>query len=184
MTTPTTTAERPARIPAVTSRPPDLPSDHDVRELRLALVCYGGVSLAIYMHGITKELEKLTRASARLADSPDENPFPPDKSEHAYFNALKRKVEARRLPDAGRRGHHLRHLGRRDQRRLPREVDRTRRAAGRPARSLAHQGRDPEAALELAAAAAARRQPNAEVARRSVQRDGRTQSGVVACRRG
>jgi patatin-related protein len=93
MTTPTTTAERPARIPAVTSRPPDLPSDHDVRELRLALVCYGGVSLAIYMHGITKELEKLTRASARLADSPDENPFPPDKSEHAYFNALKRKAK-------------------------------------------------------------------------------------------
>ena len=75
------------------SHPPDLPSDHDVRELRLALVCYGGVSLAIYMHGITKELEKLTRASARLAESPDENPYPIDKSEHAYFNALKRKAE-------------------------------------------------------------------------------------------
>jgi len=25
-------------------------------ELRLALVCYGGVSLAVYMHGVTKEL--------------------------------------------------------------------------------------------------------------------------------
>src|SRR3954467_4164873 len=82
-----------AAAPAVTSRPPDLPSDHDVRELRLALVCYGGVSLAIYMHGITKELEKLTRASVLLAESPDENPFPSDKSEHAYFNALKRKAE-------------------------------------------------------------------------------------------
>jgi patatin-related protein len=82
-----------AAAPAVTSRPPDLPSDHDVRELRLALVCYGGVSLAIYMHGITKELEKLTRASVQLADSPDENPFPADNSEHAYFNALKRKAE-------------------------------------------------------------------------------------------
>ncbi len=33
------------------------------RELRLALVCYGGVSLAIYMHGVTKELWKLLRAS-------------------------------------------------------------------------------------------------------------------------
>lgn len=33
------------------------------RELRLALVCYGGVSLAIYMHGIVKELWKLLRAS-------------------------------------------------------------------------------------------------------------------------
>ena len=26
-------------------------AEHDIRELRLALVCYGGVSLAIYMHG-------------------------------------------------------------------------------------------------------------------------------------
>ncbi len=34
------------------------------KELRLALICYGGVSLAIYMHGITKEAWKLLRASA------------------------------------------------------------------------------------------------------------------------
>src|SRR4051812_8369119 len=98
MTTPTTSAPRTAQVAvgpeqASSTRPPDLPSDHDVRELRLALVCYGGVSLAIYMHGITRELEKLTRASARLADDPGENPFPPDRSEHAYFNALKRKAE-------------------------------------------------------------------------------------------
>lgn len=33
------------------------------KELRLALVCYGGVSLAVYMHGVTKELWKLLRAS-------------------------------------------------------------------------------------------------------------------------
>lgn len=33
------------------------------KELRLALVCYGGVSLAVYMHGNTKELWKLLRAS-------------------------------------------------------------------------------------------------------------------------
>lgn len=33
------------------------------KELRLALVCYGGVSLAVYMHGITKEIHKLVRAS-------------------------------------------------------------------------------------------------------------------------
>ena len=26
------------------------------KELRIALVCYGGVSLAIYMHGVTKEV--------------------------------------------------------------------------------------------------------------------------------
>ena len=29
------------------------------RELRIALVCFGGASLAIYMHGITKEILKL-----------------------------------------------------------------------------------------------------------------------------
>ncbi|NQV58637.1 MAG: patatin-like phospholipase family protein, partial [Alphaproteobacteria bacterium] len=34
------------------------------KELRLALVCYGGVSLAVYMHGISKEILKLARASA------------------------------------------------------------------------------------------------------------------------
>jgi patatin-related protein len=33
------------------------------KELRIALVCYGGVSLAIYMHGVTKELWHLARAS-------------------------------------------------------------------------------------------------------------------------
>jgi len=33
------------------------------KELRIALICYGGVSLAVYMHGVTKELWKLARAS-------------------------------------------------------------------------------------------------------------------------
>ncbi len=33
------------------------------KELRLALVCYGGVSLAVYMHGISKEIWHLARAS-------------------------------------------------------------------------------------------------------------------------
>ncbi|WP_417774026.1 patatin-like protein [Stappia sp.] len=35
-------------------------------ELRLALVLYGGVSLAVYMHGITREFLSLVRASRRL----------------------------------------------------------------------------------------------------------------------
>ena len=38
------------------------------RELRLALVCYGGISLAVYMHGITKEVWHLLRASRAVAD--------------------------------------------------------------------------------------------------------------------
>jgi patatin-related protein len=33
------------------------------KELRIALVCYGGISLAVYMHGVTKELWKVLRAS-------------------------------------------------------------------------------------------------------------------------
>ena len=33
------------------------------KELRIGLVCYGGISLAVYMHGVTKELWKLSRAS-------------------------------------------------------------------------------------------------------------------------
>jgi patatin-related protein len=35
------------------------------KELRLALICYGGISLAVYMHGITKEVWHLARASLR-----------------------------------------------------------------------------------------------------------------------
>lgn len=34
-----------------------------MKELRIALVCYGGISLAVYMHGVTKEVWKAARAS-------------------------------------------------------------------------------------------------------------------------
>jgi patatin-related protein len=40
------------------------------KELRFALVCYGGVSLAVYMHGVTKELWKLLRASRAAIEEP------------------------------------------------------------------------------------------------------------------
>ena len=36
------------------------------KELRIALVCFGGISLAVYMHGISKEILKLVRASCGL----------------------------------------------------------------------------------------------------------------------
>lgn len=39
------------------------------KELRLALVCYGGVSLAVYMHGVTKEVWHLARASRAHLDA-------------------------------------------------------------------------------------------------------------------
>ena len=41
------------------------------KELRIALVCYGGVSLAVYMHGVTKEVWKLARASRAFHDDND-----------------------------------------------------------------------------------------------------------------
>ncbi|MBO9670221.1 MAG: patatin-like protein [Sphingobium sp.] len=48
------------------------------KELRLALVCYGGVSLAVYMHGVTKEIWHLARASRDFTSSkktdPDKSP--------------------------------------------------------------------------------------------------------------
>lgn len=54
------------------------------KELRIALVCYGGISLAVYMHGVTKELWKLARASRNfhgdLACSPG--------SQHVYRRLL------------------------------------------------------------------------------------------------
>jgi patatin-related protein len=47
------------------------------------------------MHGITKELEKLVRASDRLVAAGDPtalNPFQPNETEHAYFEALRHKA--------------------------------------------------------------------------------------------
>jgi patatin-related protein len=47
-----------------TSSPPRHGAPHvKEKELRLALVCYGGVSLALYMHGVINEFLKLSRAS-------------------------------------------------------------------------------------------------------------------------
>ena len=85
------------------------------KELRFALVCFGGVSLAIYMHGITKEVLKLVRASSTLhkitdrakrsnasfADFVDGND-PEHDSEAVYFELLRelgRKVELRVIVD-------------------------------------------------------------------------------------
>ena len=56
------------------------------KELRLALVCYGGVSLAVYMHGITKELWRLTRASRAFHDRTECTPG----SEAIYRDLLER----------------------------------------------------------------------------------------------
>jgi patatin-related protein len=59
------------------------------KELRLALVCYGGISLAVYMHGITKEIWKLARASRGFMDGTDVDP-----GSQAVYRALLEAIEA------------------------------------------------------------------------------------------
>jgi predicted acylesterase/phospholipase RssA len=61
-------------------------SSGPVREVRIALVCYGGVSLAIYMHGVTRELHRLVVASSRFEE--ERNPFDRSCSEHVYWELL------------------------------------------------------------------------------------------------
>lgn len=55
------------------------------KELRLALICYGGISLAVYMHGITKEIWRLARASRGFHDGV----APAGGSEAVYQRLLK-----------------------------------------------------------------------------------------------
>jgi patatin-related protein len=52
------------------------------KELRLALVCYGGVSLVLYMHGVIKEMLKLSRASKAYHSLPQA-----EQREHQSYEA-------------------------------------------------------------------------------------------------
>jgi patatin-related protein len=75
----------------------------DLKELRLGLVCYGGVSLAIYMHGITKEIQRAVRAS--ILEEQGIDSAPDATSERAYRELLseladKRDVQTRIVVDA------------------------------------------------------------------------------------
>ena len=85
------------------------------KELRIALVCFGGVSLAIYIHGICKEILKLVRASSALHKITDRSqrakasffdsvdPRDPEYDTEAdYFELLReigRKLELRVIVD-------------------------------------------------------------------------------------
>lgn len=62
------------------------------KELRIGLVCYGGISLAVYMHGVTKELWKLARAS-RAFHAPVSGDLASG-TERVYLDVL-RAIEAR-----------------------------------------------------------------------------------------
>jgi patatin-related protein len=54
------------------------------KELRIALVCFGGVSLAIYIHGICKEILKLARASRALHQITDRV----QRAEASFFDGI------------------------------------------------------------------------------------------------
>jgi hypothetical protein len=53
------------------------PPGDELRELRLALVCYGGVLPATYMYGVTKETNKLVLASVAFELDQQSNPARP-----------------------------------------------------------------------------------------------------------
>ncbi|MBN8814588.1 MAG: patatin-like protein [Sphingomonas sp.] len=55
------------------------------KEIRMALVCYGGISLAVYMHGITKEIWRLARASRAFHA---ETPPAIHPAERVYYDLL------------------------------------------------------------------------------------------------
>ena len=70
----TVMGQAPEAPPAV-APVPSAPDHANTVELRLALVCYGGVSLAIYMHGVTKEIQKLVAASKAYEQDQANCPF-------------------------------------------------------------------------------------------------------------
>ena len=59
------------------------------KELRIALVCYGGISLAVYMHGITKEVWRLAKASRAFHTGE----APGNGSQGVYHELLRRIAE-------------------------------------------------------------------------------------------
>jgi patatin-related protein len=63
------------------------------KELRLALVCYGGSSLAVYMHGVTKELHRIVKGSALLESGGEDAATP---SERVYGRLLDELAERNR----------------------------------------------------------------------------------------
>lgn len=58
------------------------------KEIRLALVCYGGISLAVYMHGITKEIWHFARASRAFHDA-----APIEKGSQSIYRAMLEEIE-------------------------------------------------------------------------------------------
>ena len=70
------------------------------KELRIGLVCYGGVSLAVYMHGVTKEVWNLARASRGFhADEPNSTGVAAEYRRLLDMLADKHELRLRVIPD-------------------------------------------------------------------------------------
>jgi patatin-related protein len=78
-------------------RPVAAAGDSDTKELRLALVCYGGSSLAIYMHGVAKELHRLVKGSvlAELGEQAASGATGSDRVYVALLDALAAEQDVR-----------------------------------------------------------------------------------------
>ncbi len=70
------------------------------KELRLALVCYGGISLAVYMHGVTKEVWHVARAS-RFFKEYEDKPHDTSGPYEELLHLIQRRcgIDLRVLPD-------------------------------------------------------------------------------------
>ena len=66
------------------------------KELRIALVCYGGISLAVYMHGVTKELWHAVRASRALHAGDDSGPGPNHTGVESVYRDLLQTIASTR----------------------------------------------------------------------------------------
>ncbi|MEA2559578.1 MAG: hypothetical protein QOH06_1082 [Acidobacteriota bacterium] len=62
------------RATALPQSPDPAPVGKGVRELRLGVICYGGISLAVYMYGTTREIHHLLLASDALELDARANP--------------------------------------------------------------------------------------------------------------
>src|SRR3954468_3633708 len=78
------------RKPCLVEQEGSPPGNGQTKELRLAIVCYGGSSLAVYMHGVTKELHRLVKGSA-LLEAEEGDPATP--SERVYGRLLDELAE-------------------------------------------------------------------------------------------
>ncbi len=86
--------QAPSAAPQEPSKPRDVPykTSAPTRELRLGLVCYGGVSLAVYMNGITQELLNFVVAS-RAVEAGLAREDVPAGSTRAYYDRLAELAE-------------------------------------------------------------------------------------------